>query len=68
MQDRETEPRFTSGAPARGGFEGGYGGRGGFGGGGFGGPMGGAMAGRGAGNQIYISNVGLAHLCTLEYN
>ncbi|KAI7291827.1 RNA-binding domain-containing protein [Hortaea werneckii] len=55
-EDRETEPRFTSGAPARGGLDGGYGGRGGFGGGGFGGPMGGAMGGRG-GNQIYISNL-----------
>ncbi|TKA30318.1 hypothetical protein B0A50_02545 [Salinomyces thailandicus] len=48
-EDREIEPRFTAGAPARGGFDGGFGGRGGF-GGGFGG-------GRGPGNQIFVSNL-----------
>ncbi|EMC95602.1 hypothetical protein BAUCODRAFT_576806 [Baudoinia panamericana UAMH 10762] len=60
-EDRETEPRFTSGEPApRGGFQGGYGGgrggmgggfggRGGYGGGGFGGGGGGAGS-----NQIFV--------------
>lgn len=61
-QDRETEPRFTSGAPARGGFDGGYGARGGYGGGGGGygggGPMGGGMGMQGGGGrQIFVSNV-----------
>ena len=58
LQDRETEPRFTNPAPARGGYDGGYGGRGGYGGGYGGGPMGGGigMQGRG-GNQIFVSNV-----------
>ena len=68
-QDRETEPRFQSSAPAgRGSYEGGggnYGGghggpRGGF-HGNFGGGMGGGggmgMGGGGGGRQIYVSNV-----------
>lgn len=59
QQDRETEPRFTGGAPARGGMDGGYGGvRGGFGGGFGGGHMGGGMGMQGGGGrQIFVSNV-----------
>lgn len=73
-QDRESEPRFSSGPPGgmRGGFGGGMGMRGGMGGqmgggygggygGGMGGPMGGPMGGGmggGGGRQIYVSNVG----------
>ncbi|WPH00186.1 RNA-binding domain-containing protein [Acrodontium crateriforme] len=54
-EDRETEPRFSSGAPARGGFDGGFGGaRGGYGGGmGYGG---GAMGGPQK-HQIFVSNL-----------
>jgi len=65
-QDRETEPRFTSGgaggaggagAPARGGLEGGFGGRGGY-GGGYGAQMGGGMGMQGGGGrQVFVSNV-----------
>ena len=54
-QDRETEPRFQTGAP-RGGYDGGsFGGRGGYGGGGYGGQMGAGMGG--GGRQIFVSNV-----------
>ncbi|KAK5117145.1 hypothetical protein LTR85_008913 [Meristemomyces frigidus] len=61
-EDRETEPRFSAAAPARGGMDGGYGGgRGGFGGGFGGGPMGGGMGmqggGGGGGRQIFVSNL-----------
>lgn len=58
-QDRETEPRFSSGQPTRGGFDGGYGGRGGLGyGGGRGGYGGGpAMMGGVGGRQIFVGNV-----------
>ena len=59
-QDREQEPRFsTGGGGHRGGFGGGYGGYprggfgGGYGGGGHGGPHGADIQGR----QIYIGNV-----------
>lgn len=62
-QDRESEPRFSSGPPGgggggggmRGGFEGGPP-RGGF-GGGYGGGMGGGMPAGGPSSQIYVSNV-----------
>lgn len=61
-QDREAEPRFSSGPSGvgRGGFEGGP--RGGF-AGGYGGHMGGGMGGGmggmapGGSRQIYVSNV-----------
>lgn len=58
-QDREAEPRFSSGG--QGGMRGGFGGpmRGGFGGGGGGyDAMGGGMAG--GSRQIYVSNVRLS--------
>ena len=66
VQDRETEPRFQSGQPGRGGYDGPYSGHGGRGGyaGGYGGGMGGGGMGGGpgagmggAGRQIYVSNV-----------
>ncbi|KAK3703055.1 g-strand binding protein [Vermiconidia calcicola] len=71
-EDRETEPRFQSSAPPRGGYEGGHGGRGGYDGGyggrggydggyggrgGYGGGMGGGMAMGGGGRQIFVSNL-----------
>ena len=67
LQDRESEPRFSSGPPAggmggRGGFEGGPP-RGGYAGGYGGGMGGGGMGGGMPSSQIYVSNVRLPHEC-----